>query len=58
MIEAGSETTSSALNSVIKFLEAYPDVQRKAREEIFSAVGNDRTRTYSDNLPYIRAIGK
>lgn len=52
MIEAGSETTSSALNSVIKFLEAYPDVQRKAREEIFSAVGNDRTRTYSDCLIY------
>jgi cytochrome P450 len=58
MIEAGSETTSSALNSVIKFLAAYPDVQRKAREEIFSVVGNDRTPTYSDNLPYIRAIGK
>lgn len=58
MIEAGSETTSAALNSVIKFLAAYPDVQRKAREEIFSVVGNDRTPTYSDNLPYIRAIGK
>jgi hypothetical protein len=58
MIEAGSETTSSALNSVIKFLAAYPDVQRKAREEIFSVVGNDRTPTYPDNLPSIRAIGK
>jgi cytochrome P450 len=58
MIEAGSETTSSALNSVIKFLAAYPEVQRKAREELLSVVGNDRTPTYEDNLPYIRAIGK
>lgn len=60
MIEAGSETTSSALNSVIKFLAADPEVQKCARKELIKSVGEDRSPTFEDehNLPYIRAMVK
>jgi cytochrome P450 len=38
----------------------YPDVQRKAQEEIDRIVGNDRLPGFNDreNLPYIDAIVK
>ncbi|KAL3426712.1 hypothetical protein PVAG01_00221 [Phlyctema vagabunda] len=60
MIEAGSETTSSALNSIIKFLAASPQVQIRARDELLKVVGRERTPTFEDeqSLPYIRAMGK
>lgn len=60
MIEAGSETTSSALNSVIMYLAAAPEIQRRAREELLSVIGTDRTPTFDDeqSLPYIRATVK
>lgn len=60
MIEAGSETTSSALNSVLKFLASAPEVQARARNELLEAVGTDRSPTFDDEplLPFIRAIGK
>ena len=36
----------------------YPDVQRKAQEEIDQVVGKDTLPSFSDmgNLPYVRAI--
>lgn len=60
MIEAGSETTSSTLNSCIKYLAAYPDVQRKANEELSRVVGDSRQPTFDEeeSLPYIRAMVK
>lgn len=60
MIEAGSETTSSALNSAIKYLAAFPDVQKKANVELTKAVGDNRSPTFEDeaDLPYIRAMVK
>lgn len=60
MIEAGSETTSSALNSIIKFLAASPDVQKRAQEELLRVVGEDKSPSFEDeeDLPYIRAMGK
>ena len=60
MIEAGSETTSSSLNSCVLYLSAYPDVQAKAHEELDRVVGNDRSPTFEDEpaLPYIHAIVK
>jgi cytochrome P450 len=60
MIEAGSETTSSALNSAIKFLAADPNVQKLARAELLGVVGEDRSPTFEDqnDLPYIRAMVK
>lgn len=60
MIEAGSETTSSALNSCIKYLAANPEVQARANDEISAVVGDARSPTFDDEqeLPYIRAMVK
>lgn len=60
MIEAGSETTSSALNSCVKYLAAYPEAQAKAFAELRRVVGEDRLPSFSDEaeLPYIRACVK
>ena len=60
MIEAGSETTSQALNNGIIGLLSNPEAIRKAQEELDRVVGNTRTPTFADekDLPYIRAIIK
>lgn len=60
MIEAGSETTSSALNSAILYLSAHPEVQALADEELSRVVGDERSPTFDDeaDLAYIRALGK
>ncbi|KAF2099884.1 putative O-methylsterigmatocystin oxidoreductase [Rhizodiscina lignyota] len=60
IIEAGSETTSSALNSCIKYLGANPTVQSAAHEELDRMIGDARSPTFEDeeSLPYIRAIVK
>ncbi|KAL5481169.1 hypothetical protein ACEPAI_10110 [Sanghuangporus weigelae] len=56
----GSETTVASLQVFFLAMTAYPDVQRKAQEEIDRAVGNDRLPGIRDreNLPYIDAIAK
>jgi len=60
MIEAGSETTSQALNNTIVGLLSNPDAVKKAHEELDRVIGGDRTPTFEDekSLPYIRAIVK
>lgn len=60
MIEAGSETTSAALNTAILYLSANPDVRRKAHAEIDRVTSAGRSPSYDDeqDLPYIRAIVK
>ncbi|CAG7936747.1 unnamed protein product [Penicillium salamii] len=60
LIEAGAESTSAALNSCMLYLSGYPEVQRRAHEELDAVVGSTRSPTFSDmeNLPYIRAIAK
>ncbi|KAJ5805527.1 uncharacterized protein N7503_003129 [Penicillium pulvis] len=60
MIEAGSETTSSALNSCVKYFAAYPKAQAKAYAEIKKVVGESRFPSFDDEekLPYIRACVK
>ena len=60
MIEAGSETTSQALNNTIIGLLSNPDAIKKAQQELDKVVGPDRTPTFEDekSLPYIRAIVK
>lgn len=45
---AGSETTSKTLAFCFLYLLLYPDVQRKAREEIDRVVGRDRPPTLDD----------
>ena len=58
LIEGGSETTSSYLQSLILALTVYPDAQRKAHEEIDRVVGEQRMPTLDDleNMPYIHAM--
>jgi cytochrome P450 len=60
LIEAGSETTSAALNTAILYLSAKPEVQRKAQSEIYKIVGSSHSPSFDDedSLPYIRAIVK
>ena len=59
-MEAGSDTTSSYLNTLILGILAFPDAQRKAQEEVDSVVGFDRLPTVDDreHLPYVHAIVK
>ncbi|KAF9024651.1 cytochrome P450 [Hymenopellis radicata] len=58
LIEAGSGTSAIFLMSLILALISYPEVQRKAQEEIDTIVGHERTPTLADydRLPYIRAL--
>lgn len=60
MIEAGSETTSAALNTAILYLCANPHARQRAFEEIQRVTGSSRSPTFDDEpmLPYIRAIVK
>ncbi|EUC67612.1 cytochrome P450 family oxidoreductase, putative [Rhizoctonia solani AG-3 Rhs1AP] len=60
MIEGGSDTTSSWLQSLVLALAAFPDAQRKAQDEIDKVVGADRMPTPDDflELPYIQAVIK
>lgn len=60
LIEAGSETTGSAINSALKLLAAYPQTQVVANEILTKVCGEERSPTFKDepNLQYIRAIVK
>jgi len=48
------------LNNLILGLTAYPDVVRKAQEELDRVIGSNRMPTFEDSaeLPYIRAMVK
>ncbi|CAE6487691.1 unnamed protein product [Rhizoctonia solani] len=60
LLEGGSDTTSSMLQTLVLGLTAFPDVQKKAQAEIDSVVGSDHAPTPEDfdRLPYIQAIIK
>jgi cytochrome P450 len=57
MIEAGSETTSSTLNSCLLYLLANPSIQSTAHKEL-DALNHSPTFSDEPSLPYIRAIVK
>nr|QTC11261.1 cytochrome P450 303A1 [Phenacoccus solenopsis] len=58
MFMAGSETTSKSLGFGFLYMLLYPEVQKKAQEEIDRVVGRDRMPTLNDrpNMPYIESI--
>lgn len=60
LLEGGSDTTSSFLHSLILAVTAFPEVQRKAQEEIDRVLGDQRIPTLDDfaSLPYIQAVIK
>lgn len=60
LLEAGSDTTSSTLYGFVQAMVLYPDVQKKAQEEIDRIVGDSRMPTMEDepNLQYIRGCIK
>ncbi|KPM39026.1 O-methylsterigmatocystin oxidoreductase [Neonectria ditissima] len=57
---AGADTTVSSIACFFLAMTAYPEVQRKAQEEIDRVVGQDRLPTLSDreSLPYVDAVVK
>lgn len=58
MYAGGADTSVSTMDAFFLAMSLFPDVQRKAQEEIDRVVGNSRLPTFSDrdNLPYINAI--
>ncbi|KAF8649379.1 hypothetical protein AX16_005820 [Volvariella volvacea WC 439] len=54
----GSDTSSGILQGIILLLVAYPEVQKRAQEEMDAVVGTHRTPTWEDldDLPYLRAL--
>ncbi|KAI0535326.1 cytochrome protein [Xylaria digitata] len=60
MYGGGTDTSVNALSSFFLAMSIFPDVQRKAREEIDRVIGAGRLPTFSDrdNLPYIEAVVK
>ena len=55
-MEGGSDTSSSFIQSIVLMLVAFPEVQRKAQEEVDRVIGPDRAPAFEDwtNLPYLR----
>jgi len=60
LLEAGSDTTASTLYGFILALLVWPEVQRRAQEEIDRVVGPNRLPTMDDwdNLFYVRCCIK
>ncbi|KLO07931.1 CyP450 monooxygenase [Schizopora paradoxa] len=55
---AGQETSSTALMNLVLAMLKYPEIQRRAQEEIDRVIGRDRLPAFEDreNLPYIKAL--
>lgn len=58
LLEAGSDTTSTFIQSLILALQAHPEVQKKAQAELDRVIGIDRAPVLGDveDLPYCQAI--
>lgn len=56
----GAETTISSLSGFVLAMLKFPDVQRKAQEEIDGVIGNGRLPQHEDRerLPYVDAVVK
>jgi len=60
VLEAGSDTTANTAYAFVQAMLLFPEVQRKAKEEIERVVGPNRLPTMEDekDLQYIRGIIK
>lgn len=60
LLEAGSDTTASTLYGFVQAMVLFPEVQRKAQEEIERVVGKGRLPTMRDesDLHYVRCCVK
>ncbi|KAL1885084.1 hypothetical protein Plec18167_001741 [Paecilomyces lecythidis] len=60
LLEAGSDTTASIFLSFAVAMINFPEVQKKAQQEIDRVIGSDRLPTMADesNLQYIRGVVK
>ncbi|KDQ51281.1 hypothetical protein JAAARDRAFT_706542 [Jaapia argillacea MUCL 33604] len=60
VLEAGSDTTASTMQSFFLFMLSHPLVLKKVKEEVDSVVGPDRLPTWEDeaNMPYLIACIK
>ncbi|CCT69641.1 related to O-methylsterigmatocystin oxidoreductase [Fusarium fujikuroi IMI 58289] len=58
MMNAGTDTTGATLLAFFAAMLLYPNVQKKAQEEIDRIIGDSRLPSFSDKpgLPYITAI--
>jgi hypothetical protein len=58
LMDAGSETTASYLQSLILTMVTYPEAQKRAHEEMDRIVGQHRMPTLDDleHLPYITFV--
>jgi cytochrome P450 len=60
LLEAGSDTTANTLYGFICAMLVFPDVQKRAQEELDRVIGAERMPITEDepNLPYIRGCVK
>ncbi|RWA08996.1 hypothetical protein EKO27_g6103 [Xylaria grammica] len=60
LMEGGSDTSSSLILAMVRAMIEFPDVQKKAQEEIDAAIGEGRSPTWEDfpQLPYINMMIK
>jgi len=58
MFSAGAETTYGTLLNFVIAMMLYPDVAKRAQDELDRVVGRDRVPTFADfdDLPYIQAV--
>lgn len=60
VIDAGTDTTSSAFITLVQIFTTRPDLQRIAQEQIDAAIGDDRTPNWDDfvKLPIVNQLMK
>lgn len=60
MVEGGADTSGSAVATLLLVLAKYPEIQKKAHEEIDRVCGKNRSPLWSDfdDLPYINSLIK
>ncbi|CRG92454.1 Cytochrome P450 2F2 [Talaromyces islandicus] len=60
LVEGGSDSVGSMMLAFIQAMLAFPDVQKRAQEELDAVVGESRMPTWADyaQLPYVAMIVK